>query len=69
MQITIKRCKAGRCSEDYQQVWIDGKIVFEGDAYHNKISDKINGFLLCLDYLKNEYTITYESILCTFGCD
>jgi hypothetical protein len=60
MQITIKQKSTGR----YEELWVDGKMVSNGD-----ISDRIYGFIDCLDYLKIDYTIAYESIPCKFGCD
>lgn len=36
---------------------IDDKIILSGDWYHDKISDKIAGFLKCLEYLKKPYLL------------
>lgn len=33
------------------------KILLKGDYYHNQISELIEGFLMCLDYLKVEYEL------------
>jgi len=31
--------------------------IMRGDWYHNKINDKIKGFIECLEYLKINYSI------------
>jgi hypothetical protein len=36
---------------------MDSTIVLSGDTYHSRISDQIDGFLKCLDYLNVEYVI------------
>lgn len=52
--------------EDYGEqalVNTDSKeIVLKGDYYHDKISDKIKGFLQALDYAKVEYNLQKEYV-------
>lgn len=33
-----------------------GEIILDGDAYHDKIAEKIDGFFACLDYFNYPYT-------------
>ena len=33
-----------------------GEIILEGDAYHDKIDEQIEGFLYCMDYFGYEYS-------------
>ena len=41
---------------------IDDVIVLCGDWYHDHISDKIEGFLKALKFMKVEYVITEEKV-------
>lgn len=36
-------------------VYIDGDLEFYGDDYHDKISEKIGGFILGLKWIKENY--------------
>ncbi len=35
--------------------YVDGTLEFYGDYYHDKIADKIKGFILGLEYIKKSY--------------
>lgn len=37
---------------------VDGEIVLQGNYYDDKIADRINGFMACLDYLGKTYSLT-----------
>ena len=37
-------------------LYVDGELVLSGDEYHDKINKVIKGFLIGLDFLKQEYT-------------
>ena len=41
-----------------QALSVDGAVVLQGDYYHDKIADKINGFIACLYYLKTPFTLS-----------
>ena len=41
-----------------QALSVDGAVVLQGDYYHDKITDKINGFIACLDYLETPFTLS-----------
>lgn len=41
-----------------QALSVDGAVVLQGDYYHDKITDKINGFIACLNYLEKPYTLS-----------
>lgn len=36
-------------------LYINGELIREGDEYHDKIDQVIEGFTECLDFLKVEY--------------
>lgn len=46
--------------EEEKCLVIDGEVLFQGDYYHNKIDEYIEGFLYGLDYAKIEYQISSE---------
>ena len=43
---------------EQQALSVDGAVVLKGDYYHDKITDKINGFIACLDCLKIPFTLS-----------
>lgn len=49
--------------------YIDGELEFYGDYYHDKIEDKISGFILGLKWIKENYVyplkVEEEKITCT----
>lgn len=40
-----------------------GEVLLIGDAYHDKIDDRIEGFLQGLDYCEKNYEVLYQKIL------
>jgi len=36
---------------------VDGKVILNGDYYHDKIDEKIEGFLFALDSTDQKYSI------------
>lgn len=55
-----------KCSEcdDYTHLEINGKDVLCSDCYDDKINDKIDGFIDCLNYCGKEVIITKEESVC-----
>jgi hypothetical protein len=41
-----------------QALSVDGAVVLQGDYYHDKITDQIDGFIACLDYFKISFTLS-----------
>ena len=68
-KIVIKQCKGGQCSEGYEELYMDDKLILSGDSYHNSISVCIEGFLLAMKHLDIPHNIFKESIECKFYCD
>lgn len=48
------------CFGDDQKeaLYIDGNLYMDGDYYHDKISDKIEGFLKGLDYCNSIFDVS-----------
>lgn len=66
IKITVIRCfdeKDKKCIGDYTSaVYINGTKIINGDEYHNKINNKIEGMEILLTHLNIEYKIKYENI-------
>jgi len=49
--------------------YVDGELEFYGDYYHDKIQEKIEGFILGLKWLKENWayplTVKEEKLTCT----
>lgn len=66
--VEIKKCTPKSCSEGYQELWIGGKLVMEGDVFHDKINVAIENFLEGLKFCGNKLNIVKNEIPCKFGC-
>ena len=49
--------------EEEGAMTIDGEVVLQGDYYHNRITDQIEGALAVLNFLKIEYTIELDIVI------
>lgn len=65
--IEIKKCK--NCSEGLKKLYMDGKLILQGDHYHDKIDNVIRGYFTALNELNVEFSLkegeTYE---CHYNC-
>lgn len=63
INVVIRKCL--EC-DDYTQLEIEGEIVLCGDYYHDKINDKISGFIEGLRYCEKEIFIEKEEYICEY---
>lgn len=49
--------------------YIDGILEFYGDYYHDKIEDKIKGFILGLEWFKKNYVYPLKIEIEEFSCN
>ena len=65
INIIIRKCSD---CDDYTQLKIKGKVVLEGDYYHDKIDERTEGFIDGLIYCEKEVFIGKEEYVCEH-CD
>jgi len=66
IKITVIRCfeeKDKKCIGDYvSAIYINGTKIINGDEYHNKINNKLEGMEILLKHLNIGYEIKHENI-------
>ncbi len=66
-KIEIKKCK--NCSESVKSLYMNDKLILQGDYYHDKIDDFIKGYLTALRELNVEFSLKEdETYDCPYGC-
>lgn len=63
INVLFKHCS--EC-EEYKQLVINGNVVEEGDYYHDKIDEKIEGFISGLKFCGNEVKTDKEEYVCEY---
>ena len=55
---------------EYSELYKDGVEILSGDVYHNKITDKIEAYLMSYDDMGIKYEYTSEEYeICPYFCD
>ena len=53
----------------YEALCDGEKILVSGDTYHDKIEEKIDGYLQALEDNDIDHTVKWKEIKCPYGCD
>lgn len=61
--IIIETCS--QCGE-YKRLIVNNEVVLEGDYYHDKIDDKIKGFVCALKYLGYDFNMLEREFVCLY---
>ena len=63
MKIILKTCT--KC-DDYKQMIVNEKIIFEGDYYHEKVDYKKEGFVEGLRFCGYKVEVIEEDFVCNY---
>lgn len=55
--INITRISINPSGDGYDAIYIDGKLLMDGDYYHDKIDEKMEGILKYLKFQKEKYKV------------
>lgn len=57
IMINITKVSINPSGDGYDAIFIDGKLLMNGDYYHDKIYEKIEGIVEYLNFKKEKYKI------------
>lgn len=63
MELVVKRCS--HC-EDYTELYEEDTFIMSGDYYHDKIDQRIEGFVAGIRYTGKDVLIKDEDIICEY---